>query len=325
MYKIAIVGCGWVGQQHADGCRAIKGCKIIGMVDPQMELTKKVAAQFNTAAYGSLDELFKKDKPDIISVCTPPNLHRAIVEEALKKGVRHIISEKPLAHNVVDARAIQKAVKSAKATFMTAFCHRFVEPIMQIKKIIDSGKLGEVVFFRNQFSSRFDGVQQRWFSNPKYSGGGCLIDTSVHSIDLFRYLCGEAKSVSARTASRMAGLKVEDTSCVLLQNSAGSIGVIEASWNVAIGQAYLEVSGTKGKIIYEYWGPFRARFEGDKDWRDIPIKRDINRRFEDEIRNFIGIIEGKKSSGPGVEDGVCANEIIDAAYRSIKMKKWIAL
>jgi len=325
MYKIAIIGCGWAGQQHAAACKAIKGCKLIAVVDPQKELSGKVASQSGGNAYGSLEELLKKDIPEIVVVCTPPSSHRKIVETSLKKGVRNIVSEKPLAHNLTDARAIQKAAKSASAEFMTAFCHRFVEPVIQMRKIIKAGKLGDIVFFRNQFSANFEGVQNRWFSNPEISGGGCLIDTSVHSIDLFRFLCGEVKNVSARTFSRMPGIKVEDTSCLLVQNEKGCIGVIEASWNVGVGQAYLEVCGTKGRIIYEYWGQFRMKLAGDKDWSILPVRRDISHRFEDELRNFIGVIEGKKSEGPGVDDGVRANEIIDATFRSVKDKKWISL
>jgi len=324
MYKIAIIGCGWVGQQHAAACKVIKSCKLTAVVDPQKELSAKVASQFGGNAYGSLEELLKKDIPDIVIVCTPPSSHRKVVETALKKGVRNIVSEKPLAHNLTDARAIQRAVKSASARFMTAFCHRFVDPVIQTRKIIKAGKLGEIVFFRNQFSSYFEGVQNRWFSNPEIAGGGCLIDTSVHSIDLFRFLCGDVKNVSARTAAHMPGIKVEDTSCLLMQNANGCIGVIEASWNVGVGQAYLEVCGTKGRIIYEYWGPFRMKLAGDKDWRILPIRRDINHRFEDELKNFISIIEGKKSEGPGVEDGVRASEVIDSAYLSVKDKKWVS-
>jgi len=325
MFKVAIIGCGWVGLAHASGYDAIKECKIVGAVDPIPRLSENLTGKYGGKAYEGIQELLENEKPDILSVCTPPASHFPVIKTALSHGIKHFVCEKPLAHNVPDAREIVAAVKKNKGRLMTAFCHRFIEPVQKIKEMIQSGALGEPVFFKNEFSSFFKDVGGRWFSKPEVSGGGCIIDTSVHSIDLFRFLCGEVKSISARLTKRMPELTVEDSSCLLLQSENGSMGIIMASWNVAVGRAMLEVCGTKGRAHYEYWGEFRIRLDSDKDWNIVPVKRDINRRFEDELRHFVRVIKGEVILGPGGEDGLRANEIIEAAYRSVKEKKWIVL
>ncbi len=325
MYKVAVIGCGWIGLAHAQGYQAIKECSLEGAVDPAMELAKKMTESYGGKAYASFEDMAKEFNPDIVSICTPPSLHETMVQKALKAGVRWIVCEKPLAHSYESASRIGDLVKSHGAVLMTAFCHRFAEPIIRIREMIRSGELGDIVIFRNEFASIFTGVQDRWFSKKDVSGGGTTIDTSVHSIDLFRFLCGEPKNVSARMAARMPGLEVEDTACLLLQTEGGTIGIIEASWNLAAGQAFVEVCGTKGRVSYQYWGPFRVIKNGDADWTSLTVERDINLRFEDELRNFVRVIEGKTSEYPCYDDGIQANRIIQAAYQSIEKKTWIEL
>jgi predicted dehydrogenase len=325
MYKVAIIGCGWVGLAHASGYQAIKECRIVGAVDPITSLSENLTGKYGGKAYEAIHELLENEKPAILSICTPPASHLPVIKTALSHGIKYIVCEKPLAHNVANAQEIVAAMKKNKGRLMTAFCHRFVEPVQKIRELFQSGALGDPVFFRNEFSSLFKDVGERWFSKPEVSGGGCIIDTSVHSIDLFRFLCGEVKSVSARLTRRIPGLKVEDSSCLLLQSENGCMGTILASWNAAVGRAVLEVCGTRGRAHYEYWGEFRVRLDSDKDWNTVPVKRDINRRFEDELRHFIRVIKGEVILGPGGEDGLRANEIIEAAYRSVTEKKWIVL
>jgi len=323
MYKVGVIGCGWVGLAHGSGYKLLQDCEIVGSADPVKELSQHFAAKYGGRIYKSMNDLIDKEKPDIISVCTPPSSHYPVIKTALSRGIKNIVCEKPLAHNTADARKIVRAIKESSAKLMTAFCHRFIFPVMKMRWMIDSGELGDIVFFRNEFSSHFKGVEDRWFSKKEISGGGSMMDTSVHSIDLFRFLCGEVKNVSARITQKMPGISVEDSCCVLVQSEKGAMGIIEASWNLGVGSAFLEVCGTKGRVQYEYWGEFRVRHEGDKEWKTIPVERDINRRFEDELHHFIRVLKGEEELRCSGDDGLRANQIIQAAYESVKQQKWV--
>lgn len=325
MFKVAIIGAGWVGLAHASGYQSITDCTIVGCADPVRSLGEHLAEKYGGNVYESINQLLDKEKPDIISVCTPPSAHLPVIKTALSRGVKYFVCEKPLSHNVQDAKKIVEEIKKQDAILMTAFCHRFVEPILKMKEMIEEGLLGDPVFFRNEFSSRFKGVEDRWFSQKEVAGGGTIMDTSVHSIDLFRFLCGEVINVNARMMIKIPGLKVEDSSCLLLQSIKGCIGIISASWNLSVGKAEIEICGTKGRAYYEYWGVFRVRLEKDIDWKIIPIERDINRRFEDELRHFVRVIKKEELLGPSGEEGLRANEVIEAAYQSVIQESWISL
>ena len=102
--------------------------------------------------------------------------------------------------------------------------------------------------FRNRFGGKMD-MTRVWFSNPEVSGGGTIPDTSIHSIDLFRYLVGNPIKVAAATAKADSRYRVEDTSLILLQTRDGAIGSIEASWSSAGSANVIEIYGTDGAVI----------------------------------------------------------------------------
>jgi len=81
---------------------------------------------------------------------------------------------------------------------MTGFCHRFHEPVLQIKELLQRGEIGAPVQFRSRFAYRFENVERSWFSDPAVAGGGTVMDTSVHSLDLYRFLIGEITHVAAQ-------------------------------------------------------------------------------------------------------------------------------
>ena len=133
------------------------------------------------------------------------------------------------------------------------------------------------------------------------------------------------KNVNARVSNHIPSLPVEDTASVFVESESGCFGILEASWGVKVPGAVLEFCGTKGRAIYEYWKEYRVRREGEGEWTTVPVRRDINLRFEDELRHFVRAIKGEEKLSPDVKDGLRANEIVEAAYRSIAQEKWITL
>src|SRR5205807_7388205 len=131
-----------------------------------------------------------------VDICTPPAFHAPVALAAIERGLP-VISEKPLARNPIEARAVVEAARGHGVPLMTAFCHRFHEPIVRVRRLIDEGSLGRVVMFRNRFGAKFPNIAERWFSKAEVAGGGVLMDTSIHSVDLFRPLVGEVRNVTS--------------------------------------------------------------------------------------------------------------------------------
>ncbi len=205
-----------------------------------------------------------------------------------------------------------QAASRAHRLLGVAFCHRFIPAVRRLKEMLHSGTLGTPLLYRNQFSGPFKGVENTWFADPAVSGGGTIMDTTVHSIDLFRYLFGEVAEVRALTHTSRASLRVEDNSVFLVKSESGCLGTLEASWSVAPGTLILELRGDKGEATYDY-ETLRWRL-ADAEWQEEKLSFGCDVRFDDEIAHFVAAVRGECPLEFTGEDGVRAAELLEQAY-----------
>jgi predicted dehydrogenase len=208
------------------------------------------------------------------------------------------------------------AAASGGVVCMTGFCHRFHPPILAIKEQLDAGSIGAPVSFRSRFASRFAGVEQTWFADPAVSGGGSVMDSSVHSLDLYRFLIGEITRVTAYLTTHLPGLVVEDTSVLLVNGPDGVPGTIEASWVTPAGGSMLTIFGTEGTLAVDYGaGDFGVAYlqrAGEAAPHELPLQGP--NRFTAEVRHFLACIAAGRRPTPSIQDGLRAVQVIMAAY-----------
>lgn len=320
--RVAVVGAGGIGGTHLTAYRQSGLAEIVAVADPVSEAAQARAEAFGCRAYADYREMLAQEQPQAISICTPPSLHREIAVDALERGIA-VLCEKPLARTVEEGRAMVEAAERTRGILMTALCHRFHPAVRTLKRLIDEGRLGRLVHFHNRFAFKFVGVEGRWFVQPEVAGGGILIDTAVHSVDLFRFLVGDIASAFAQLQTRLPGLAVEDSAVLHVrstpQGNDGAVvdGVIECSWVTPVSEAAVWLYGTQGEAIVDYNAAcLRYRLEGDAAWTDVP-DQDPN-RFVGEITHFLDcVIRGEQPAVDGHE-GLRALEVLEAGYRSAR-------
>ena len=152
---------------------------------------------------------------DVVSICTPPVAHEEPAVMALERGI-HVMLEKPMAHTVESGRRILEAAEKSGAVLTIGFRHRFLPAIQKLRELVQDGTLGPVVLYQNAFTGPAFQMKDRWFSKKAISGGGTLMDTSIHSVDIFRFIVGEIAEQRALTAHHLEGTDVEDASMLLV-------------------------------------------------------------------------------------------------------------
>ena len=248
--RIGIIGAGGMGKTHLQAY-AMNKIKVVAVADTNLENAEKFGDEAKCKVYLDYREMIKSEKLDAVNICTPPTLHKDIAVYAFNQKVS-VFCEKPLAISVKEAKAMVEAAKKNKCFFGTGYCHRFQWQVIQAKQWIKEGKLGEIVSYQNRFGGMFTGVENLWFSNKKISGGGMILDTLTHSLDLFRYLVGDVVNVKAQLATFNPKLKVEDTAILLLQTKSGSIGSLEGSWYTPYTGNIINIYGSKGSVFINY-------------------------------------------------------------------------
>jgi len=314
--RIALIGAGGIGKAHRNAWSKVPNAQIVAVVDTDLSRAEAMAGELSAEAFADHAAMLSAVRPVAVDVCTPPAMHRPVVVDCLEAGA-HVICEKPLADTPPNAFAITEAAEASGKLLMTAFCHRFHPPVARLKELIDAGALGTVGMFRNRFAGPFKGIEDVWFSKLDIAGGGCLMDTSVHSVDLFRFLVGEVKRSQGAGTLLNQRLQpgVEDTAAMLLQSKSGAIGIIEASWTLQGGVNVIEVYGTEGVAEIHYWDGFPSRYKTTSmdGWEPLPEEGD---RFVGELTHFAQAVRGEAPLTVTGHDGLRAVEVIYEAYAS---------
>jgi predicted dehydrogenase len=222
-------------------------------------------------AYGSFEEMAKAEarRPDgieVVSIVTPNHMHAPAAKAFLKAGI-HVISDKPLALNVKEARELVALTKKTGLIFALTHNYTGYPMVRQAREMIAAGELGELRLVQVEYAQdwltepleKTGQKQAAWRSDPKQSGaGGALGDIGTHAYNLASFVTGlTTDSLLADLTSFVKGRKLDDNDAVLLRFKGGAKGMLWAS-QVAPGNENalaLRVYGTKGGLSWRQEEP----------------------------------------------------------------------
>jgi predicted dehydrogenase len=226
---------------------------LVGVYDDDPELGQRVAKRFGAPFIADLDELLDSPNLDAVVICSATSHHRALVERAAARGL-HVLCEKPIAITAHDAEAMVAACDAADVQLHVAFVTRFYPLVEQLRAAVQAGQLGDVLAMvgANRGRPPLPPQYPAWITTPSESGGGALIDHSVHVTDIMRHVTGrEVVTVAAEVDSLMWNSGVDDMALLSLVFDDGTVASVDPSWSVPAGNPwdydfYLRILGTKG-------------------------------------------------------------------------------
>lgn len=206
--NVGLIGAGFMGKAHSLAyaampmfywpAPAIPHRKIIAEVNEAM--AREAALRFGfEAATSDWRHVIADPSIDIVDIATPNNSHMEIAIAAARAG-KHIISEKPLARNAEEARAMYEAVKKAGVVHMVAFNYRRTPAVALAKKLIQEGAIGKILNFRGTYLQDWSADPNgplSWRFQKAVAGSGTLGDIGTHVLDMARYLVGEVVGVNS--------------------------------------------------------------------------------------------------------------------------------
>jgi dTDP-4-amino-4,6-dideoxygalactose transaminase/predicted dehydrogenase len=319
--RIAIIGCGRIGQWHLRAYRRHPEAAIVAVADVDFERARAMAAEVGANAYRSHSEMLASETLDAASVCSVPSTHHNITIDLLEAGV-HVLCEKPLALTVAELREMLDKARTANRLLMPAFKYRFHEEVENARRLLATGSLGRILTFRVMFGGQLD-MAGTWYVRPEISGGGVIIDNGPHALDLVRHLMGEIADISAdATASQAYG--VEDTSKLTVRLEDGTVGTIDLSWALAVpARAYLEIFGEQGTVLADLQG-VTYRYKTWSDWKRLPNRTGFEDTFVQQAGHFLDAIRRKHPPVVTAEDALKPQILIEAVYESIRRRSRVA-
>lgn len=163
-------------------------CDVVAIASRDASRASEVARALGIAhAYGSYEELLADPEIDAVYNPLPNHLHAEWTLRAAGAG-KHVLCEKPLAMDAVEAERVVEGCREADVLLMEAFMYRLHPQWVRVRELVDQGRLGELMAIQSVFSYR--NVDPANIRNVAAFGGGALMDIGCYPINVSRMMFG---------------------------------------------------------------------------------------------------------------------------------------
>jgi len=330
MYRVGIIGAGWVAGEHMRAYLNNPETEIaaIAVRRPETAQAYQKSLGFSCAIYTDVAKMLHETDLDIVSICTPPSMHPEHAVAAAQAGC-HLVLEKPVALNVEGFRQIRAAVETAKVKTVISFVLRWNPLFETIKALLGAEAIGRLFYGEVDYNHGIGPWygQYRW-NRLKAEGGSSLLSAGLHALDALRWFVQkEAVEVFAySTNSRNlelypGGYEYDPTMVMVLKFKDGVIGKVAS--NIECVQPYtfpITLQGTSGTIrnnqLYS-----KKLMPGQTGFATIPTilpdSGDVTHHpFQHEIDHFVRCIQLNVESHANLADAAKTHEICYAAELS---------
>ncbi len=317
--RSGIIGAGFIGPQHIEAARRLGYVDFHAIATSDYESAKKKADHLGIEfAYDTYDELLGDPTIDVVHICTPNYLHRPIVLATLRAG-KHVICDKPLAMNAIEAKEMRDAARASGLVNAVSFNYRFNPLVQQGRAMVAKQELGEVRFvhgcylqdwllYETDFSWRLEA--------DKGGASSSVGDIGSHWCDTAQFITGlqikrvlaslstmvqlRQKPTGARPAFASGGnsstenflVTSDDVGSVLLEFDNGAQGAFSVG-QICPGHKndlQIEVNGAKSSLRWvqerpdEMWLGYRDKPNGQ-------LLRDAN-LLDDSVKHYANLPGG---------------------------------
>ncbi len=343
--KMGIIGLGNMGSAHVESISQLSNCKLTAVCDTNPKKLERYKDR-SFALFSTDDDFFANADIDGVIIAVPHYDHIPLTLRALEHGW-NVITEKPvsvqksMALQLVDA---QKKYPNLRIAAM--FNQRTIPAHKKIKELIDKGELGEIRrvnwiitnWFRTQAYYNSGGWRASW----RGEGGGALINQCPHQLDMMQWFFGMPKKVTAyMTFGKYHKIEVEDDVTAFLEYPNGATGVFITSTGEAPGTNRLEITGERGRLVYEngtiefkrneipmseFSNTTKESFATPSVWNiSIPVSGENPHQHRDIIENFADSILNGTPLIANATEGINGLELGNAMHLSKFLGKTVEL
>ncbi|MHB0877242.1 MAG: Gfo/Idh/MocA family protein [Anaerolineae bacterium] len=330
--RFALVGCGEIGIQTAEGMAAAPHAVIVAATDPNQALAEDLTQRFGGRAVATFEDVLTDPTVDAVYIATPHFLHAPMAIQVAQAG-KHLLLEKPIATSVADARRIIDAFDMTDTRLSVAFLGQVDANCRRLKELLGAGAIGTVSGIR--YAAFIDKPESYWHGgytgrakldwrvSKEKAGGGVLIMNLIHDFNSIRFITGlEVVRAYGEYGTFATPVEVEDLAFASLRYDNGAIGSVEAGSAIRGGAWSLtgdSIYGTEGQVTLDSGKASVYSVNGSEgvpaaEWTTIDLPQPSAR--ESLAEGFaLALLEGRTPPVTGY-DGLKALEVVEAIYRS---------
>lgn len=324
--RVAIVGLGWMGSNHARACNELPELELAYVVEPENVIYPSAGT---TQVLGSVEQI-PPGAIDLAIVATPTSTHEEVASYFLRLGVP-VLVEKPAAHSVESARRLLQLERDSGVSVSIGHIERFNPAIQQMKKKIREGVVGQVF----QIATR-----RQSFTPSRISDVGVIHDLATHDIDLTRWISDSEYSSLYASAGSPRGQHVEDLVSVTGRLENGVVVNHIVNWMTPVKERFVSVTGEKGTLVANtLTAELILYLNGDysTDWLAIASLKGVGEGdslkfafsktepLKGELLSFVSRTEGQAFECATLREGITVLEVAEGIIESSRTGvPWLA-
>ena len=370
---LGVVGGGpksWIGHVHRISARFDDKYQIVaGVFSRNVKLSKNFGKNLGISAdrcYSNYKEMAekeakRKDGINVVAIMTPPSSHQIIAEKFISKNI-NIISDKPFAGNLDQAKKLFKSIKKNKK-IKYALTHNYsaYPMVREAKKLVEKGKIGKVEYINVEYIQDWSGGTKinsknakrklKWKIDNKIVGASAVLnEIGTHAYHLASYISGlKGQTVFADIKQISKKIKMDDNAQVMINFNNGAKGMFWTSV-MAKGGVYglrIRVFGSKGSLEWVQNDPNYLKLNPEKGavkllergFHNADFSKNFSRikfghpegyldAFANIYKEFAQSLKSKKNKRyfyPDEDEGFETAKFINACKISSKSKKWVKI
>jgi predicted dehydrogenase len=328
----AVVGMGFISETSVlPAFRHSKKCKLVALVSHDPKRAKQLGTKFGVKdcyGYDSYDQVLNHPGVEAVFIASINGQH---VEQTIRAAAarKHVLCEKPLGTTVEECRQMVDACKQNHVRLMTAYRKYFEPGSVALKKLITSGKLGQLRHMFSTYTEAVDPKKVRWQLNRQLAGGGSLMDIGIYCVNTMRWLAGTTPTEAiARswTDDPKRFSEVEDSIAFQLTHPGGLVCQGTSSYS-SKAASFVQVHGDKG------WAALNPAFAFEEErrlfgklqgkWFEQKFK--VMDEFVLELDHFADCIRRQRDPKSDGMEGLLDVATIQAIYQSALENRAVAI
>lgn len=321
--RFGVVGCGLMGQRHADVLRATPGASVTATADHTPELARKAAGE-EGRIFETYEEMIDSGLIDAVVLCLPSSIHADYGIMAARKGL-HVVTEKPIDTDPGKARALVAECNKAGVICAVISQNRFSDGAMAIKKGIEEGVLEPIRLIDASVKWMRDDPyykESNWRGTFKWEGGGVIMNQGIHTIDLLCWMLGKPVSVKGLTKRNRDYMETEDVGVGVMEFASGALATVSVTTSCfPNGPEQISFHGNNASARFEKGQvtTWKHRDEKELPKADFaPPTEGLDPKlvlFQRQYRNILGAINGEEALLVTPEESIDVLETALALYK----------
>ena len=324
--RLGFIGMGNIARHHLKNLTSVPEAKIVAVTEPSEEMVQRAKEAYPDLLEGArffndYKEMLAEVPMDAVEITTPHTQHYQQIKDCLNKGL-NVLTEKPMVCQIDHALELIDLSEKTGKLLMVSY-QRHLQPVYRyMRQAVQNGDLGEVAYISGLLAQSWKkGTAGKWRQVPELSGGGQLMDSGSHLIDIMFWITGlSVAEVYAEIDNR--GTPVDINSSLDLYFSNGAMGNLSIIGDSPFRMMWedITISGTEGALYLRNKDLYQSKAGSP----DISLVQ-VDEMASTPDRNFIDTILGKAKTEVPASCGLRVVELSQAAYESAKLGRAVKI